>query len=414
MTASTERASEVGVAANGEAPRGGQALRMAVIGMSTSHICGVRDHASLLAEALEGENVRCSLHWLYRERSSFAEARAEVSSWSRELEDELRDEQPDALLLHYSVFAHSHRGLPVFVAPMVAALRRSGIPLISFMHEFAFRQRGRTGLSGAAWSLSQRVALFGVMRASAAAVVTVQERVDWLASRVWLPRRPLAFAPVFSTLPPPAGASRGDRAAPLVGLFGYSSCRADTVALVLDAVALLGERGVGVRLVLPGAPGPSSGAGEMWTRAARSRAVAQALCFSGTVPVQQLSNTLAECDLLLSADRPGPTSRKTTLAGSLASGTAVVAIDGHGTWRQLIEAGAAELVQPRPDALAAAIERLLREKDLREAIGARGRAFAEQSMGVALSAAVVAGLLRDILREGTATGSPAAARVVSG
>jgi glycosyltransferase involved in cell wall biosynthesis len=372
---------------------------MAVIGMSTSHICGVRDHATLLAEALEGENVRCSLHWLYRDRSAFAGARAEISSWARELEDELRREQPDALLLHYSVFSHSHRGFPVFVPRIVSALRRSGIPLISFMHEFAFRQRGRTGLSGAAWSLSQRAALFGLMRVSAAAVVTVQERVDWLASRVWLPHRLLAFAPVFSTLPPPAGTPRGHREAPLVGLFGYSSCRADTVSLVLDAVALLGQRGVSVRLVLPGAPGPSSDAGEMWTTAARSRAVAQALCFTGTVPAQELSNTLAECDLLLSADRPGPTSRKTTLAGSLVSGTAVVAIDGHGTWRQLVEAGAAELVQPRPDALAAAIERLLREKGLREAIGARGRAFAEQSMGVALSAAVVAGLLQDVLSE---------------
>jgi glycosyltransferase involved in cell wall biosynthesis len=399
MTASTERVSDAGVDANGGAPRGERALRMAVIGMSTSHICGVRDHATLLAEALEGENVRCSLHWLYRERSSFAGARVEISSWARELEDELRGEQPDALLLHYSVFSHSHRGLPVFVAPMVSALRRSGVPLISFMHEFAFRQRGRTGLSGAAWSLSQRAALVGVMRASAAAVVTVPERVDWLASRVWLPRRPLAFAPVFSTLPPAAGAPRGDRAAPLVGLFGYSSCRADTVSLVLDAVALLGQRGVAVRLLLPGAPGPSSDAGEMWTRAARTRDLAQALRFTGTVPVQELSDTLAGCDLLLSADRPGPTSRKTTLAGSLASGTAVVAIDGHGTWRQLIEAGAVELVQPRPDALAGAIEKLLREEDLREAIGARGRAFAEQGMGVTLSAAVVAGLLQDILSE---------------
>jgi glycosyltransferase involved in cell wall biosynthesis len=171
------------------------------------------------------------------------------------------------------------------------------------------------------------------------------------------------------------------------------------VSLVLDAVALLGQRGVAVRLLLPGAPGPSSDAGEMWTRSARSRGLAQALCFSGTVPVQELSDTLAGCDLLLSADRPGPTSRKTTLAGSLASGTAVVATDGHGTWRQLIEAGAVELVQPRPDALAGAIEKLLREEDLREAIGARGRAFAAQSMGVALSAAVVAGLLQDILSE---------------
>jgi hypothetical protein len=381
MTASTELGRE-------------RSRRLVVIGMSTGDTCGVRDHATLLAEALQGENVRCSLQWLNRREPSFAGARSEISAWARGLADELSGDPPDAVLVHYSVFAHSHRGFPVFVAPMVSAVRRSGVPMITFLHELAFRQRGRTGLTGAAWSLSQRAALFGVMRASAAAVVTVDERVDWLGSRVWLPRRPLAVAPVFSTLPAPTGALRGDHDAPLVGLFGYASCRAATVSLVLDALALLAQRGVAVRLMLLGAPGPDSDVAAMWQSAARSRALASALCLSGIVSSQELSDQLAGCDLLLFADRPGPTSRKTTLAGSLASGTAVVAIDGPASWRQLVEAEAAELAQPNPGAVAGAIERLLREHDLREALGARGRAFAEQSMGVALSAAVVAGLLR--------------------
>ena len=39
---------------------------MAAVGVSTSTTCGVRDHATLLAEALSRENVSCSVHWLYR------------------------------------------------------------------------------------------------------------------------------------------------------------------------------------------------------------------------------------------------------------------------------------------------------------------------------------------------------------
>lgn len=409
MTASTERTSVAGAHAEGAARRRKRAVRMAVVGMSTSEACGVRDHAALLAEALEHENVRCSLHWLDRSRPSLAGARSQISSWARDLAGELRSDPPDVQLLHYSVFSHSHRGIPVFVPSMVSALRESRIPLITFLHEFVHRQRGRAGVNSAIWALSQRAALLEVMRASAAAVATVDERADWLASRVWLPRRPLAVAPVFSTLPPPTVAARADREGPLVGLFGYSG-RAATASLVLDAVALLWKRGVPVRLMLLGAPGSRSAQGEMWTAAARSRSAEHALCFSGTVSRQELSNMLAGCDLLLFADGPGPTSRKTTLAGSLASGTAVVATDGPGSWRQLLQAGALELTEPRAAAVAAAIERLLGDRGLRETIGARGRAFAEQSMGVAFSAAVVGALLDEILDRDSVTAGTAAER----
>ncbi len=399
MTASTERSSRTEVDISAGAPAAGPPLRMAAIGMSTGETCGVRDHATLLAEALARENVSCSMHWLQRSRSSFAGERSQISSWARELADELSSEEPDALLLHYSVFSHSHRGIPLFVPRMLAALRETSIPLISFLHEYAFQQRGRASLQSRVWGLSQRGALLGLMRASTAAIVTVEERVDWFASRRWLPARPLAFAPVFSTLPPPSGRAAGEREGLRLGLFGYS-CRPAIMSLVLDALALAREHGFPVELMLLGSPGPRSAVGETWMSAARSRSLEHALRFSGTVSPQELSDMLAGCDLLLFADGPGPTSRKTTLAGSLASGTAVVATDGHGTWRQLIEAEALELAEPRPDALAGAIERLLADESSRVVLGARGRAFAEQSMGAARSAAVVAGLIDDVLDSG--------------
>ncbi len=151
-----------------------------------------------------------------------------------------------------------------------------------------------------------------------------------------------------------------------VGLFGYSYQGA-AVALVLDAIAGLRDRGLDVALLLLGAPGRGSSVAEMWLQAARARDVAHALCFSGTLGAQELSNALAGCEILLFADASGPSSRKGTLAASLASGRPVIAIDGPRRWSELIDADAAHVVAPTAHALAEAIHALLADEDLREA-----------------------------------------------
>src|SRR5580693_7511465 len=282
----TGSADPVSVSADSPAPAaaGGRALRMAVVGMSTSSTCGVRDHARLLADALGEENVSCSVHWLYRSEPAIRATRAQIGSWAQGLAAELDRAPPEAVLLHYSVFSYSYRGLPLFVHPTLSALRGAGIPLVTFLHEFAYPWR-RSGLHGAAWALSQRALLLEVMRASAAGVVTIDARAEWLASRAWLPRRPLAFAPVFSSLPAPTAGPRGDRHRPLIGLFGYSHEGA-AVSLVLDALRLLEDRGRAVGLVLLGAPGRDSAVGEAWLAGARERDIGDALSFSGTLAAQ--------------------------------------------------------------------------------------------------------------------------------
>ena len=76
------------------------------------------------------------------------------------------------------------------------------------------------------WAVTQRVALLEMLRAVDAVVVTTEERRRWLRSRRWLPRRPVAFAPVFSNLPPPrvSSAASAQAGTPAVlGMFGYPS-----------------------------------------------------------------------------------------------------------------------------------------------------------------------------------------------
>jgi glycosyltransferase involved in cell wall biosynthesis len=411
--------------------------RVAVVGMSASPTCGARDHALLLAEGLSREAVVCSLHWLDRRERSVRGGGAEIRAWGRALGGELARERPDAILLHYSVFAFSHRGLPLFVAPVLAALRRSGVPVVTVLHEYAYPWR-HGGLRGKVWAITQRALLIDVMRSSAAVLLTADFRARWLESRPWLPRRPAAFAPVFSNLPPPAGGpsaggpsaglpagpsdpsgplldrtdlpsvSESQRAQLVIGLFGYSYQGA-ALSLVLDGIVLLAQRGVAPRLMLLGAPGRTSPVAATWLREARTRGIEHALEFSDTLPAQDLSNALAACDLLLFVDAVGPSSRKGTLAASLASGRPVLAIDGPRRWLELVWGEAALVVESTAPALADAIQQLLRDATSREALGARGRVFATERMGVARTAEAVRGLL-DVtgvaVTAGRATTSP--------
>jgi glycosyltransferase involved in cell wall biosynthesis len=178
----------------------------------------------------------------------------------------------------------------------------------------------------------------------------------------------------------------------VLGLFGYSYQGA-AVTLVLDTLVLLAERGLPTRLALLGAPGRASPVARTWSEEARARGIEDALEFSDTLPAQALSDALAACDLLLFVDAAGPSSRKGTLAASLASGAPVLAIDGPRRWRELIDAEALAVVQPAAGALADGVHELLADDAARAALGARGRAFADQSMGVPRTAEAVLGLL---------------------
>jgi hypothetical protein len=374
---------------------------VAVLGVSERSTCGVRDHGTLLADALAAEDVSASMHWLTRSAHTLRGARSEFLSWTDGLAQELIGSGAEAIVLHYSVFSYSYRGLPLFVRPTRAAMRRSGLPLLALMHEFAYPW-GLGGARGEVWAATQRVALRGLVRDSAALVVTAPFRAEWLESRAWLPRRELAVAPVFSNLPPPSRAREAERSDrlpgdPLVGLFGYAYEGAAR-SLLLDALRLLHERGVSARLQLLGSPGPDAPAAEAWRAAARERGLERALSFSGVLGAQELSDALAACDLLLHAEPTGPTSRKGTLAASLASGRAVVAIDGPLRWDELVAGGAALVVAADPGALADALADLLEHESTREALGERGREFAGRAMGLERSAGVVRRLLDGIVR----------------
>jgi glycosyltransferase involved in cell wall biosynthesis len=366
---------------------------VAVVGVSLRATCGVRDHATLLAGALAGHGVSCELHWLQREVESAPAARRRFAEFSARLAAELERDPPDAVIVHYSVFAYSYKGVPLFVRPVFEALRRCGRPVIVIMHEFAYPW-WYGGLRGAVWAVTQRALVVEVMRAATSVIVTAEWRAVWLASRRWLPSRPARFAPVFSNLPTPTAHARPGPGEPQIGLFGYAYQGA-AMSLILDALAAVRARGVSATLRLLGAPGRESASGEGWLEQAHARDLAGAVSFSGRLPPQELADALAACHVLLFADAAGPSSRKGTLAGSLASGRPVVAFDGPLGWRALKAAGAVELVAVSPAALANAVVALLQDPAELEALGARGRAFYEREMALERTAEVVLELLAE-------------------
>jgi hypothetical protein len=370
--------------------------RVAVVGVSIQPIDGVRDHALVLSEALRAENVCCSHHWLLMGAPGRAR-RASLLAWTRGLSTEVHESGAQALLFHYSAFSYYDRGLPLLVHPMVTALRGCQLPLITIMHEFVYPWRSG-GVKGIVWALADRAALRELVAASSAVIATTESRLGWLRSRWWLPAPAAALAPTFSNLPAPTVSPPADRAVPVVGLFGYYAVDAGTISLVLDALCRLLRRGVEWRLMLLGSPERSPAVGEIWSRAAGAHGLTHMLSITGTLPAQELSNALARCDLLLYANLIGPISSKGTLAASLASGRPVIALEGQHRWQELLDADAARVVPRRADALADAVEELLRDAYARSALGARGRSFAQATIGVARTAAAVIGLLEPMLR----------------
>jgi glycosyltransferase involved in cell wall biosynthesis len=387
------------------APPRDPAVRVLVLGSSINRACGVRDHATLLAAGLSAEGLDCSTLWLQREAGSLQAERSQLAGFTSSLAAELARARPDAVLLHYSVFAFSYKGLPLFVPRLMSELRRARVPVVAVLHEYVYPWL-RSGARGAAWAVSQRAALIDVMRSISGALVTAPDRVQWLRSRPWLARRPLELAPVFSNLPAPSPArSHGREPGDRLGLFGYGYEGA-APQLVLDALAELRAARPAATLRLLGAPGPESAAGRMWGKLAREHGLADAVAFSGRLPAQELSDELAACDALLFVDLAGPSPRKGTLAGALASGRPVVAADGPRTWQALVQEQALRVVDPRPAPLARELAQLLADRDALEAQGAAGLAFYQREMSRAHSVRATLELL-DCVRPAQAARTPA-------
>lgn len=355
-------------------------IRILVAGISTTANCGVRDHARILSETLERNGAQVTTSWLEQFTGPFG-----VAKLARELWRQRKLKQHETLIVHYSVFAYARRGIPIGVPFLALTLRCLGTPVVLFAHEFAYPW-GRRGWRGAIQATTQRAALLPLIGTCDAIVVTTEDRLRWLETRWWLPRRAVVCAPVFSNIRPNPSLALPQEVPGRIGVFSFGAEGLDA-KLVTAAVAEVARERPNAHLVLIGAPGPQSAPGQRWRQAA-----ADAKCpltFTGMASEAETSERLSTCQLIIFPDPAGPSSRKTSLAAALTHARAVIALNGPQSWSELVAAGAIVIVEPRLQPLAAALADLLADDVTRSAIARRALAFANAFLAAENTAATV-------------------------
>jgi glycosyltransferase involved in cell wall biosynthesis len=377
-------------------------LTIVQVGMSTSPICGVRDHAQVLEAALVAAGARCSTTWcnLSEQRDARATYRM-VVRWLALIRSELDRAQPTAVVLHYSAFAFGVRGLPIFARRVARELGQADVSVVGLFHELAYPFR-RGGWRGAVQATAQRAALIPVLRVCDTAVVTTEQRMEWLETRRWLPRRPVTFVPVPSNLPPVKAPSRDRTSRLTIGVVGFGSPGA-VVSLVVGASTQLHEQGRQVRVLLLGAPGRDGPAAERWRKAFSEAGQLQLLAFTGIRDPHDLAEELSRVDVVVFADASGPDSRRGMLVAALAAGKAIIAPRGPETWPRLVSEAAVVLVPNEPAALAAELKRFAEDVGLRARQETSAAAFYSRHLTPEVVAARIATIVAPAVTTSTKT-----------
>ena len=141
--------------------------------------------------------------------------------------------------------------------------------------------------------------------------------------------------------------------------------------VLIEAIGLLGRRGVDCRLLLAGSG--EEGYVDGLRRLVERCGIADRTRFLGSVIGRQKLSLYQHADLLAL-----PTSQENfgqVLAESLACGTPVVTTRGADIWREIRDAGGGVVAEREPEAFAAAIEGLLADEDRARRMGEAGRAW---------------------------------------
>lgn len=363
-------------------------LAIAILGVSQTEVCGVRDYAIILGNQLRSLGYEVSLLWAdmsdHRTVGHFA------------LGDMIiRAADADIILLNYSVFAAAWHGLPLSVPLLAWRLWRAPSAVVIVGHEMVYPWRHR-GWRGFIHATTQRVALLPLIAVSTLVVVTTEERRCWLRSRRWLPSRPVVFAPVFSNVPVRSQSGVSPNSPSLtVGVFGYGH-ESQHRELVVRAVAGVASILEGVELVLIGGAGQCSMQGITWQDSARASGCPHH--FTGTLSPDELSRELSNLGVLVFFDEAGPTSRKGTLAAALAHGVPTIALDGPSRWREFVDSGAVEVTAPEAKALERHLLALLTDPVRRARLGKAARNFYDRCMTAEVVALEIADAIEAVMR----------------
>lgn len=367
-----------------------------MVGAAMGQACGVRDQATIHQRALESAGFPVSRHWFEMEETwGFGTTITQNGKWFKDFNKAIRDVTPQWLIWHYSASNHGYRGLPILAPLWAWILASSKIPVVLFLHEFAYPFR-RRGWRGAGQAIAQRAALIPMFFLSRGVIVTTEDRAGWVQSRRWLRQRPITVVPVCSNLPENhLAASQECQSSLKVGVFGFRQelCSPN---MVVPTVAQLLNSGLDIQLIMAGAPGGDSPQADRWRQAAKDAGHPGALSFTGVLRQSQLVQELQTIDVFAFPETDGPNTGKSTLAALLALGKAVVAVDGSRRSDRMVNEGALELAR-NPDELASALEMLLRNEAARAEQGERAAKWYADNMSSDVVAKLTANFLRSLI-----------------
>ena len=311
-----------------------------------------------------------------------------VPGWGvRHLPAILREVQriePDVVHLHFVHHGYGRGGVAtgVILLPLLAR-RVLGISVVTTSHELVVPW-------GVSWkqdlvSLWERATLALLLRTSSQAVTTVSAWVPvlekWVGQGRVLHIPVGANNPVYPLSPEEQGRLRSSltegRAVPLLLTFG-SLHPGKRHGEVLRCVADLCRRGMSVQLVCAGRrPEGEEAYGHTLLRLQREWGLDDCVRWMGFYLEEELSHYLQVADLCLLLFQDGASERRTTLMTALAHGTPVVTTKGRWWWPGFARAGAVAVVE-EGETVAAVVERLLHQPDLRREMARRGRRLFEE------------------------------------
>jgi glycosyltransferase involved in cell wall biosynthesis len=347
-------------------------------------------YACHLAAALRDRGCQAEV-WTMRSRSteslaapvlSFVRSRSGIGKLYHVVRA-LGGHEDCTVLWQYNPFSYGRRGLPSLIHLLPLALKAFvGCRVAILFHEICY-PFGRDPRSWV-WAPAQRIALWFSLLGSDVLIATTRPRRAYLEGFVhrFLPGLAghfvYAAVPVGSNIPAEycRVVPRSDNRVVRLGAFrpGQPSSELNLLHRLYQRLRHGGQR---IQLLLIGG-GPPHGLGRLFQEDDDQPGIVE----SGYLLADAVSRLLRRLDVFMALYPDGISSRRTSLAAAFAHGLCVVSTAGPTTDCVLFRDGENCVLAPYGDvaALEAAVQRLIRDVDLRAQLGRRALETYQQEM----------------------------------
>jgi glycosyltransferase involved in cell wall biosynthesis len=336
---------------------------IALLGCKDAPVDGVEDYCSFLGRALASRGVE-----MKQSRVDWKE-----EGWFRALRTLWRQSirwRGKRVVLQYTALGWSSRGFPFGALVALTVLRRRGARCAVVFHESQRQGQGSRIVDRVRGAVQDAV-IRRLYRAADSSIFTIPlAKVTWLEAG----NGKASFVPIGANVPARLQAAentqRRSRAMKKVAVFCFSAGANRFLELEDISRAMRSLNGLAseTQLIVLG-----KGSEEMRTEIRRSlQGCPVDVSVLGSLPAPEVSEVLAGADVLLFVSGRVSQTRGSALAG-VACGLPIVGYAGSAAGTPMEEAGVALVPYRNPDALGAALARVLTDDTYREELRRRSR-----------------------------------------